>query len=263
MTIGKKYCSSFALNLMPLNCNGFLVGVKQTGLAKETALTSVCPTCATPVKVSQFYQCPEGHGPFKMSELDKAKEVTKGTFVRLSKEEIAGIGKSELEPNILDLTVHRAEDVDAQMFASDNAYIFYPNGNSAQYGVLLEMVDLPNLAFVGLCNLQNHEKLLRLSRWGENLVVQTMLYPADLSERETVPIKEDAKFGTFKAAMTQFVETSVTNFDPTAYTNARKAKLLELQAGGTIVTSDSSPVTDSDDVALDKLMELLQQKKGA
>jgi len=243
-----------------MSMNGKLVGIKIPGLAKEQSFVSVCPECDHPVKAKQQYVCPENdaHGPYSIANLSKAKETDAG-LIAVSADAVAAAKKSDLPLNFLDLTVHPAAQVASSTFPSELAYVFYPKITVPQYGLLLDATAEPDLAFVGLCNLRNNEKLVKLTRWGDNLVVQTLFYPEDLNDR--LDVAHDYS-GDLLETYLKVITKNTTDFDPTVYRNNVKAKVAAAvaEAGGPVAAPVApKPVADPEAALREQMAALMAE----
>lgn len=259
MAQAKSYVAEFQISLFPINLIGKLLTVRRTGSATESALISVCPQCETPNPPKQSYNCSEGHGPYSLSELDKAKKVD-GVLVRVDKEAAEEAKTSTLLLNYLDVTVHPKDDILASTYPSANAYIFVPKVANEQYGVLVSVVESSPYAFIGQVNIKHHECLVQLKVWNGHLILQQLLYPEDVTEVEQTPVKTNQEFLT---TLKKFVKSNAKEFEPTDYKNETKVRMAALvEAAKTGAEIPAVPTKKTDDqVALEHLKELLA--KGA
>lgn len=256
----QSYVSEFHISLMPVNLVGKLVTVRRTGSAQEGSLTNICPKCETPTKPSQYYICPNHTDKYTTGQLDKAKKEG-NKLVRIDKDQATAAKESALPLNVLNLTIHPAEEVEAQTYGSANAYLFLPNIETQQYGVLVDIIKESPYAFIGQVNIKHHESLVRLTSWQGFLVVQQLLYPEDVTE---VSVPKCPAEPEFVDVMSQFVETSVKEFTASNYKNETKervAQLVEATAKGEELPELPEKKTQ-DDVALANLKELLKQQTG-
>ena len=260
-----SYVSKFIISLPPgINMIGRLDSIKKSGLSKDTSFKLICPECETPTKVNQGYTCTNGHGPFASGDCAKAKEVAKNTLARVSAEEIEEAGKGEFQPDVLELTVHRAEDVEANTYAAENAYVFYPEvGIKGQYGMFVDLIEKhPELAFIGFSNIRHKDYLVRLTVWDGRLVVQILRTPDELAARETV---DRAYKEQLLPVAEQLCAGMVEDFDPNVYRNRRRERFAAI-GGDTpveIAVPDRAPVKDSDEAALEAMLAELERRKGA
>jgi non-homologous end joining protein Ku len=252
----QSYVSEFNISLFPISLVGKLVTVKRTGAAQETALTNICPKCEVPTKPEQFYICPNHTDKYKSGELAKAKKVGKD-LVRVDPKQAKAAKSSLLPLDLLELTIHPAEEVESQTYRSANAYLFVPNVQSKQYGVLVDIIKDSQYAFIGQVNIKHNEYLVRLLTWQGFLIVQQLLYPEDVNEVET-PVYEHSQ--EFVDTMLEFVQKNVVEFSAENYKNQAKvrfAEFIKATENGEEVPVIESKKVDSDDVALENLKKLL------
>lgn len=223
MSKPRAYVGNFTLRLGPLSTQGRLLPVRRK-LRSEFAL---CTPGADPLPVRQCYIDPNEKVWWE-SELGRAEKDKDGNLTPVDPAAIAAAKKSALALNYIDLTVHPAEDVDASLFPSDhNAYVFDPviknaSGkiidnpvNVAIHDVINVMVrEHPDLAFVGLCNLSNHEGLFRIIMHKGHMALQRQLHPEALHEYEMdYPIVSD----TDRAKGNRIVTSLVASYDDATY----------------------------------------------
>lgn len=245
---------NFILSLGAMEVNGKLLYTKVKNADKDEKFTSLCPECESTDGVKQYYEgigC--GHGPFTMKDLAKGKEQDDGTIVRLTADEVKQARTSLLPENIVELNVHRAEDVAGKVMAGDNRYIFTPNGSSKLFGLLIDLIEKrPDLVFMGLTNIRKIDKLVRISvDLNRQLVVTELLWPEHLAEFETPSVD-------YKAALLDqaemLAENSVAEFDLKEYSKASRERIAELLASKTGATPTAKPKkkpvkNDDDDLA--------------
>jgi non-homologous end joining protein Ku len=135
--------------------------------------------------------------------------------------------------------------------------VFYPKVANQQYGVLAELVGIPELALIGTCNIKHNEHLVRLDRWQNLLIVQTLLYPEDLNETDAPPIEFSKDF---METMLEFAAKSVKEFNSEDYRNGVAERVAALTAA--IESGEPAPAIErksSDDMALEQLKAWLEQ----
>lgn len=257
MAKAQSYVSEFHVSLYPVNLVGKLITVRRTGSATESALKNICPKCSDPTLPEQFYICPNHTDKYKSGDLDKAKKVGQ-KLIRVDKGQAQGAKESSLPLNVLDLTIHPAAEVEAQTYGSANAYLFIPNLQNKQYGVLVDIIKSSPYAFIGPVNIKHHETLVRLTTWQGFLVVQQLLYPEDLSEVDVPQYEHSADF---VATLQEFVAKNVKEFSAEDYKNdtkLRMAQLVEATASGQDLPEFPKKQITEDDIALANLKSLLK-----
>lgn len=257
MAKAQSFVKDFVISLNPISMSGSLFTVRRTGSAQETALVSICPECEnTPTVLKQFYgNGPCGHGPYTLSDLSKAKKVN-GKLVKVGQAEAAAAKESPLPLNLLDLSVHPRDTMEAITYPSTKAYIFIPSVVTQPYGVLVNIINSSPFAFVGISNIKHSETLVRLVAWRGFLILQQILYPEDVSE---VEVPEDISTEEFITTMEQFIEKTAKPFEKEDYKNDTKIRLELLVKAMSAGESVPIPVEKKtgDDVALANLKALL------
>lgn len=252
---GRSLVSDMTLTLSVVSVSGRLVNVLAPNAEKDVQFTSICPDVSheAPERVFQQYRCEHDHGPWGVADLAKAKEQEDGTLVRVTKADIEAAKASDLPENVLNLTVHPRNEVEGSTYPTRFAYVFYPKALLPQYGLLLDLVAEPDLAFIGQCNLRGTEKLLRLERWGDNLVVRALWYPEYLNEREAIEVDYDS------ALLTEFlplIESRVESFDPEKYQNGVRERILALTGeANAAVAEAAAPKAETDLLAAMKALK--------
>lgn len=196
----KPYCKDFTIKLKYLQTTGKLVGIhKPTSQAIKTSL--VVPETLESVK--QYY-LPESKALAQSAQFSDLltkddcesaivnvdKLTDERTVTVLPKDQVQEIKESDLPKNIMNLTIHKAEEADMQMFPLKNSqsYVFYPDekdpDNVQNYNLLVAVMQNSDLAFCSIVNLQNHEGLFRLSIWRNRLILVKQGYPEEINEHE-------------------------------------------------------------------------------
>lgn len=221
----RTYVSDFEIKVGPINALGKLVKVTKTGVDEYKEFVSVCPTCPEPVKPEQRYICPnDATHSHPMRDLRKAKDID-GDLKFVEKDEIDAARASDLPVNVLRLTVHPKDEVWNKLWDSDNAYVFIPRNADEWFALLLRLVETTDKAFIGMCNLRNHEGLFRLDVWQGHIVVQKVVWPDEINEFDALPIQADDTLFEAAIAMIEKVEQP---FDPTNYKSQVKDKLAAI-----------------------------------
>lgn len=260
----RPYVSNVTLSLGPMDVTGAIYPPKITG--SEIKLVSVCPACEEPHKVSQFYRCTEVDShEFTVGELDRAKQVD-DSLIRVSAEEAAAARKSQLPDNILELHVHRRDDIQGRTLEAGTTYVFRPKTTMKFYGVLIDLLkNRPDLVLMGHMNLRGKDKLMQITvELNNQLVMREMMWP------EEVDIYADPVYDykdSLLAVAEQFVEQSITEFDSDEYRRQDKERieaLVEAAASGApapTLTKKSKEESDDDLEAM--LLASLEQLKAS
>jgi non-homologous end joining protein Ku len=178
-------------------------------------------------------------------ELHRAIETDDG-LKYIGKEVVSETKKSSLPLNVLNLTVHRKEDID-RLPSDGSPYIFVPDDkdpiNVQWHDFIAVAVRESGAAFVGMCNLRNSEGLIRLTMNQGHLTVQKILYPDELNEFEEIHPELD---GPTRAKALAIIAKNVEDFDPSMYRNQtaeRLAALAESEFEPGQVQDKPAPVT--------------------
>lgn len=231
------------------------VPVKATDKSKQ--LKIICPLCETPTSMSQRYLCEHGHGPFAISEADRAREIDKVLY-RVTEEEISQLKGATIPPEAgLSLRAYEAEEVEAMTRPSESAYRLRPKGNLSVYAMLVKLAEDTDRAFIGEVNLRGNQKMFRVQTWNGQLVAQELTRPDDLAPMDDInPDFDDRLLATAE----MLVSSDISTFVPEEYRNTireRSAMLDEAKRDPNAV-----PVTMEKVAARannDDLLALLEQ----
>lgn len=187
------YASDFTIKFGPLSVRGLLSGVRKSKDSTRPVFHLISPDGNA---VEQKYLDTVTKKLHDSDDCDRFYEEA-GQITVLDNETLKEIKKSLLPKNIINVTVHPLVDVENQVYPDDNqGYLMYPNtddpANVEVYGAFVAAVSAStDKAFLGVCNLQGHEGLFRISVWRGRLVFQKQSYPGDLKEHEVVEFKLD------------------------------------------------------------------------
>lgn len=229
----RAFVGDFSIHCGPITTRGRLLPVK---LPKEDG-----PKMCTPDgrSVQQVYQDDEGTIWYR-DQLGRGTLNEDGTFTLVDAEALNEAKQSDLPANVIDLTIHNADEVAGYLWPSDhNAYIFDPiikNGkkviddpvNRKWHDLLNIMVRESGVVFLGKANLpRSTEGLYRLAIYQGHIVIQRMLYPEDLHQYETMnlTVSDDEKRQAIGV-----VRKLVTPFDPEAYEDEVRRRVAEVAA---------------------------------
>lgn len=240
----KSFASTFTLSLGLMNVVGTLYPPKKSNSGKEEKFKLACPECETATGVKQSYNCEHGHGPFANGDCGHMKELDDGTLVRVSTSELEAARTSDLNPNSLNLTVHKRDEMAGQLVRTGNSYVFRvepPMG--LPYRVLLDGIkSQPNFVFVGEVNIRKQDKFMEVSvGMNDQLIVSELAWPEDLAT-----FKPD-EYDVPPALLAQFVaitEASETEFHAENYRKESRARLAALgESGETPVAKPKKDIT--------------------
>lgn len=238
----------FTISLGPLNLIGRLIPVLATGSQDYADFCVVCPECPEPVRPRQGYTCENGHGPYPLADLDRARDTDDG-LVRVTKEEYEAARHSDLPLNHCRVSVHPAEQVDTLTRPSGQGYVFIPDVDSREHDLVLAL-SMADQALVAAVNVRHFEGLYRLQSWNGNLVLQRLLWPKELNEFAPREIDVDAAH--LDAGLTMLDRLS-DDFEPEDYVATTRQKLEALNAALEGTEIESTPRTERRDDLLDVL----------
>lgn len=213
---------------------------------KATSLRTLCPTCleadrSTGVPISQFSECPEGHGPFTKDQLPDRGRQCGETIVPLTAEDLAAIkGAEEAEKLTMSLTVHPASQVLALNRPTGVVYAFDPGpGKHGWVGVLLDIIADGELAFLGQMRVKSADRLFRLQRAPHGIELVEIARPADVFAFEAREYPYEPKI--MDMAM-QIAEALTTDYDPATYANRAAERLDAIVAAKIAADGDLATV---------------------
>lgn len=248
----RAYVSDFQIALGPINVLGKLVKVTKTD--DTSKFISVCPDCTEPNKPAQKYICDQDHS-YTIGDLRKAKDID-GTLHFVDKDEIDAAKASELPLNVLRPTVHPIDDVWNTVWDSDNAYVFLPRVADEYHALLVRLIKDSGRAFVGMCNLRNHEGFFRLDVWQGHIVVQKVYWPEECNAFDPVPADCDDE--TYNAAVSFIIDRTEKPFVPEEYQSQVKARLVALTSTLTGDAGDAVPTTTVASAPKQSLLDALK-----
>jgi non-homologous end joining protein Ku len=228
-----KWVSDLTLRIGPIQTTGALTGVRKSKQkAKKPSFRYVTPEGKA---VQQRYVDDEDT-QYTVDQLGKATVVTDDegneTLVPVAAEAIAKAKESSLPKNIVNLTVHPAAQVNRELYQSEaNGYVFTPNeddpANVAWHDLLIRLVADKSNAYISKANVRGNEGLYRLTTWNGRLVLQRVLYPAEVNEYADVDLNPVASETVEK--FEQWVTTQTVPFDPNEYEDNVAANLAAMQ----------------------------------
>lgn len=219
--------------------------------AKGPRFTNACPDCyaadneAEAVPVSLHYVCPDDHGPFEAGQLLKAVKADGELQVVGTKADVettkssSGMTEEELEKRkrSLPLTPHAATDVAGSTFVGEKSYVLRCANNDDAYRVFLNLVDENGLIttddgqaiLLGEVLLETKPKLVRLERWGDQLVLRELLRPDAVKEGLNINTDGTANEDYVSLAR-QLVGEMVEPFNPDEYADVTRRRMEEFVA---------------------------------
>ncbi len=253
MAAPKSVVGQFVVHMGPATVTGSLHSIK----APEPKSTIV--TCGPNGEiVKQGYS--DGENFWTQKECGKGEKQEDGSMKLLSAEAVALAKASPLPKNILNVEIHRAEEVDKFLFRSpDSSYVMFPvikNGrkviedpaNDKWYEFIRTAVaESPEHTFVGRANIRNKESTVRLGIHEGHLMIERMLYPEQLNE---FPEPSGGLTATEKAKAKAIVQALATPFDLGAHKDSVPERLaVAVEAGAEApVVIEPEPIPDTFDL---------------
>lgn len=211
-------------------------------------------------EVAQVYRDEDGKLWDKGSLKRGVVNEETGELELVSAAKVEEAKESTLPYNVMTLTAHLREQVDARIFPSNNqAYIFKPikkdgkkiikdEVNIKWYDMINTVLRDTDVALLGMCNLKNFEGLFRLGLYQGYITVQKQLYPEELNQFDYyTPNVESAVRE--KAARKTVEQSKV--FDATDYVNQIAERLCSIVPGAVeddVKTEPLAPVASEVDM---------------
>jgi hypothetical protein len=185
--------------------------------------------------VTQVYR-DEAGGLWSIDQLGRATADKDGNLTLINTEAVEQAKTSDLTLNTLNLTVHKADEVDGQIFPEkSNAYVFDPTikvnrkiindpDNVEAHDFLNFLVNDSGFAFMGKCNFNNYEGLYKLSSYKGHILVQKYLFPHEMNEYDQLAVTVDRAD---KAKLLKIMDVVAQPFDPESYENVVTQRLQE------------------------------------
>lgn len=238
--VQRTFASAVSFQLGLLTVLADVVPVRKTNSAKATSMINICPECVEPTKPTQQYVCEHGHGPFGAAELSKARQTEEG-LRRFTTEEVESVRESDVPSGVMTLNVCPAAELEATTRPSEQSYRLRLGKKSqpGAYVLLRTLASDPELALYGVCKLNGRVAPVpfRLLVWRDQLVIQSLIRPADVAVSEAiVGDVDEALLGMGKELLTKLSKP----FDAELLTDERVAKLAMITATKAIA-ADTAP----------------------
>jgi hypothetical protein len=231
------------------------------------------------MKGGQRFICSKDHGPFLPSELHKARRTEDG-LVPFTVEELAAVA-DEMPVGIFEMNVCERAELEEHTRRADNAYrLRLPTKSgtkklsaktlemlAGQYNIFRVMASHPELALYGMAKIGGNIATsgYTLDLWGDQLILQSLVRPQDLAERDELPSVPTS--GKLASMATELMETMLAPLDIGVFDDTRKSKLdtiLASKAGTEVAPAEAPPVEVDDLVAsLEKALQAAARKKAA
>lgn len=245
----RTFASSLKFRMGLVSLEADAVPIKRTNSSKDVSFVNVCPDCGVSLKGGQRFVCENSHGPFLPSELKKARETDEG-LVPMTAEDIAAVAGNFVE-GVMEMSVCPRSELDENTRPGETAYRLRPGkkGDPSGYAILREMARHPDLALMGVMKLngQMSPTPYALQVWGDQVVLQSLIRPQDLAERDEIDATPDERL--VGMAM-ELMQTNNKAFDASALADERISRLATVLAtkGGTQPTEATVVPMKKDDL---------------
>ena len=195
-------------------------------------------------RVKQQYVCPK-HGEVTRDEMTKGFELSKGSFVELSKDELKALeAVSSGEVAIKEFVPVAA--VDPIMI--DATYYLGPGkGGDRAYRLLRDALEHAGLAGIALYAARGKEYVVMVRPFEDGLAMHQLRYPDEIKAWDEVPIEKLPKPAAAELQLAQQIISQLSHetFDPEQYKDTVKARVRTLIAtkakGGEILAPEEAP----------------------
>jgi non-homologous end joining protein Ku len=135
---------------------------------------------------------------------------------------------SDFPNDTVTISAHPTTEVWHNTYPTGTAYVFIPEGSEANmmlYGLLLDTLSNrdQDVAYVGYGVIRKTEKLVRVQRWRDRIVVQQLAYPDQVNDFPGVPVVPVNRH--IEQART-FVYNGIGQFKPEEFTNKTRERLV-------------------------------------
>jgi non-homologous end joining protein Ku len=230
----KTFASGFNLQLGLMTVTVDAVPVRKTESRAKTALVYVCPKCNE--RPHQRYACDGCEKSYEPAELVKARLVDDETLRVLTGEELTEFKEAEIDPGFMNLEVCPAEELEAKTRPDGGQYRLRlgkkPNkGTANAYALLRAMVSDQKYAVYGVARLNARcaPTAFRVTIWRDQLCLQSLIRPGELTEAEVVEGTVDKKTLTMGKKLLAALSSPL---DETLLADNRSEKLAEILARG-------------------------------
>lgn len=201
-------------------------------------------------RLRQFYECPK-HGKVERSEMAKGFELTKGSFVELTKEELKNleaVASDEIE--MREFVPISAID---PIFVDATYYLGPAKGGERAYRLLRDAMEDKELAGVAAYSARGKQYVVMVRPFEDGLAMHQLRYRDEIKAWDEVPIGKLPKPPANELALATKVigQLETDEFDPKKYKDEVKGRVRKLIAekakGGEILApeaEDRPAVTD-------------------
>lgn len=204
---------------------------------------NACPTCYTNDETSLVhtrYVCEDhpDHGPFEAGEVAKALVVDESVAAVGTSAEIDAVRKdTPMAPGVVNFTAHPADDVLNSTMPGELSWVVRPKREAdPAFQVLLSMttnsgrIELGehpagSAVLLGEIVLSKKQRLVRVERWGEQLVIREVVRPSQL--KEGLDVNDAPPDPRLLETGQKFLATFMVDFDGDNYADTTNDRLRE------------------------------------
>lgn len=225
-------------------------------------------TTHAPVRVGQFYICPECERKEKsFHPFPRGRDNGDGTFTVLTAEDLANADVSEDVKKTLTLLPTDRLEFESQMVPSGKCYYVGPEGRGETYALIRDLIRATEADTVWTTQwaYRTAANPIRAVLFGDVVGIQQYAWPDRLVAPPQLNLPAvDKRFLDAALGVAQVLRVE---FDPHTFTDVRKSKIAELLASATTVTAGvtaaSTPVeSTSSDALLISLQQWVAERGG-
>ena len=178
-------------------------------------------------RLKQQYVCPE-HGPVERSEIGKGYELSKGTNLELSKEELKALeAVSTSEVLLTEFVPATAVD---PLYVDRSYYLGTDKGGERGYRLLRDAMEKTEVVGIASYSARGKQYVVMVRPFEDGLIMHQLRYPDEIKPWSEVPVKAVAKVAPAEIELAEKIIEQVTrdSFDPTQYHDEVKDRVRAL-----------------------------------
>ncbi|MDB4962618.1 MAG: Ku protein [Myxococcales bacterium] len=192
-------------------------------------------------RLKQFYECPK-HGKVDRDQMTKGFELTKGSFIELSKDELKAleaVASDEIE--IREFVPISAID---PLLVDASYYLGPSKGGDRAYRLLRDALEHSELAGIAAYSARGKQYVVMVRPFEDGLVMHQLRYPDEVKKWSEVPVGKLPKPAPAELDLATKIIDQLRHdtFDPSQYKDEVKGRVRKLIAqkakGGEIVAPE-------------------------
>ncbi|MBU9714158.1 Ku protein [Evansella tamaricis] len=231
---------------------------------KDVKLRTLHKDCHAPIKYEKT--CSECGQEVSTEDIVKAYEYTEGKYVVLDDEDLEKLKKEQEEKAVEIIDFVNLGEIDPIYF--DRSYFVSPNeGGSKAYSLLRKALEETGKIGLAKITIRSKENLAAVRVYGNTLVMETLHFPDEVRDYNSVPNVPDESNIEAKELDTAktLIDHLTAEFEPTKYNDDYRVELLELirekvEEDKGVTKQEQTNVIDLME-ALEKSIEKAQPKK--